>query len=94
MAFKVCIEVDTDNGTEPPVPAVRSYTQTVGDGTSTAFNLAHGLGTADVVYSVRNLATNEVDTYDVTGVASATGLALNFASAPAANGARVTVLAV
>lgn len=92
-AFKVCVEVDPDNGGEPE-PQVRSFTQTVGDGTTTAFTVNHGLGTADVVYSVRNLATGEVDTYDVSGVAGTNTLALNFAVAPALNGARVTVLAV
>ncbi|HEX5705631.1 MAG TPA: hypothetical protein VFX97_20700 [Pyrinomonadaceae bacterium] len=91
---KICIEIDPEDSTNPPAPAVRSYTQTIGNGTQTSFNIAHGLNTADVVYSVRNLATGEVDTYDVSGTASVSGLALNFASAPAANGARVTVLAV
>lgn len=90
---KICIEIDPED-TNPPVPAVRSYTQTIGNGAQTSFNVAHGLGTADVVYSVRNLATGEVDTYDVTGVATVNGLALTFAAAPANNGARVTVLAV
>jgi hypothetical protein len=92
MSTKVCVEIDPENGNGEPTP-VESYVQTIGDGTSTSFTINHGLGTSDLLYSVRNLSTGELDSYDVTlNASNPNSLVLTFASAPAANGARVVLL--
>jgi hypothetical protein len=90
---KVCVEFDAGNG-ECPEPGIRTYSQTIGDGSSTVFTIPHGFGSADVLYAVRDLATNEVDSYDVSGVSQPNVLTLTFGSPVAVGGARVTVLSL
>jgi hypothetical protein len=89
---KICIEVDPDNGGVEPL--VKSFVQTVGNGSQTTFNLTHNLNTEDILSGVRNLITGELDSFDVavttTGPNTAT---LVFQVPPAVNGARVVLLA-
>lgn len=92
MPAKVCVEFTEGDGEDPQSP-VKSYVATIGDGTNTSYTVTHGLGTADVVYSLRNLTTGEVDTYDAAVTASANALGLTFATAPAASSVRVVVIA-
>lgn len=90
---KVCVEFEQGGG-EEPAPAARFYSQTVGDGTSLNYTVAHGFGTSDVLVSVRNTSTGELDTLPVAVNASDPDrVTLAFDTAPAASGARVTVLA-
>lgn len=90
---KVCVEFDPDNSGEP-APSARFYSQTVGDGTSLSYSVTHGFGTSDVLVSVRNTSTGELDAVPVTVNASDPDrVMLAFETAPAAGGARVTVLA-
>lgn len=92
MPTKVCVELSDDNGGEHP--GIRTYSQVVGDGSSTAFTVNHGFGNADVLYSVRNLSTGEVDSYDVAGVSQPNTLSLTFGSPVGVGAARVTVLSL
>jgi hypothetical protein len=88
---KVCVEFDAGSG--EPTPQLHSYVTTVGDGSSLVYNVTHGLGTPDVLYSVRNVATGELDAVDVTGtVTSPDSLRLVFATAPASGSVRVLVV--
>lgn len=90
---KVCVEFDPDNGGEP-APAARFYSQTIGDGTALNYTVTHGFGTSDVLVSVRNVSTGELDAAPVAVNASDPDrVTLRFETAPAASGARVTVLA-
>lgn len=93
MPAKVCVEFTEGDG-DTPAPVVKSYAATIGDGTSTSYTVTHGLGTPDVVYSLRNLTTGEIDAYDVVATSAAGSLGLVFAAPPAAGSVRVAVLAV
>jgi len=90
---KVCVEFEPGDGEEPTPPA-RFYSQTVGDGTSLNYSVVHGFGTSDVLVSVRNTATGELDSLPVAvNAADPDRVTLAFDTAPSASGARVTVLA-
>jgi hypothetical protein len=64
----------------------------IGDGSATSFNIAHGLGTTDIVVQVRQTASPyavvEVD-IEVTSAAAAR---VAFSSAPAAGAYRAVVV--
>lgn len=93
MATKVCVELQDSNGGEP-APSARFYSQTVGDGTTLNHTVTHGFGTSDVLVSVRNTSTGELDAAPVSVNASDPDrVTLAFETAPATGGARVTVLA-
>ena len=70
----------------------KRFSANIGDGTSTSIAVTHSLGTKDIVWSLR---LNSDDSYFLTdGVATSTSvLTLTFATAPASNAYRVTVLA-
>jgi hypothetical protein len=91
--MKICIDVDPDEGNgEHPL---HSYSQTLGDGTSTSFTVNHNLHTSDLLYALRNTVTGEVDGFDVAiSSPNQDSVALNFATAPAAGSVRVVLLAV
>lgn len=63
----------------------------IGDGTNTSFTLTHNLGTEDVVVTVRNASTKEVEYAGVT-IISANQISVTFAQAPDLNEYRVVVL--
>ena len=91
---RICVEFDPceDNGT--PVP-IQSYSETVGDGTSRVFSIDHDLGTRDVSVSLRNIATGELDLFDVEVVVPGPDqVILTFATAPTMANVRVNVLAL
>lgn len=67
------------------------HAATVGDGVATSIAVTHGLGTQDVLVQVRDAASNLQVECDVTAT-SANVVTLAFASAPAANSLRVTVV--
>jgi hypothetical protein len=87
---KFCVEFEPGNGGEP-TESFRTYTATVGDGSSLTYNLTHGLGTSDVFYSLRNVATGELDGYDVQVSSQENSVQLTFATPPAPNSVRVLV---
>lgn len=93
MSTKVCVEIDSNSGDDDT--KLKTYVQTVGDGTATQISIPHNLGTADILYSLRDLVTGALDAYEVAVNASTPNtLSLTFATAPASNSVRVVVLAV
>lgn len=63
---------------------VRKYTQTIGDGATTTFNIDHNLNTSDVKVAVRKVSTGDQWAIDV-NVVSVNRVALTFAVAPTAS---------
>lgn len=68
----------------------RKFSTTL-DSSATSYTVTHGLGTLDVQVTVRNLSTGDIE---YAGIAAATvnTVTVQFASAPAANAYRVTVV--
>jgi hypothetical protein len=95
MPAKVCVEFTEGDGSgEPAAPAARFYSTTIGDGSSTSYTVTHGLGTRDVLLSLRNLATGELNEYDATSSLNGDDTAsIVFATPPAANSVRVLAVA-
>lgn len=71
--------------------ATGKYAADIGDGVATVFTITHGLGSQDVVATVREKATNQQVFVDIE-YTSATQLKVTFASAPAAGSFRVVVV--
>lgn len=69
----------------------RKFTQLVGDAAATSIAVTHNLGTTAVVVQVQKESTGEVYIVDVT-VTDANTVTLGFATAPALNEFRVTVV--
>jgi hypothetical protein len=91
---KICVEFDPSDGNGTPEP-IASYSATVGDGTSLVYSIDHDLGTRDILLSLRNIATGEMDLFDVEVTVPGPDQAiLTFATAPAMANVRVNVLAV
>lgn len=94
MSIKICTEIDKidDGGDEI---SLGTYVATVGNGSATQLSVPHNLGSSDVVYSLRDIATGALDSFDVdVNALNPNSLSLTFATAPSANSVRVTVLAV
>jgi hypothetical protein len=72
--------------------AARKFSALIGDNTSTTLTVTHNLNTQDVVVSVRDAGTNAIVIADVVANGVNT-VQVTFASAPATNAYRVTVLA-
>ena len=71
--------------------AVTKYSETIGDGTEDTFVVSHNLGTSDVTVSVRDAATGEVVMVSV-AISNNNAVTVEFASAPASDEFRVTVI--
>lgn len=69
----------------------RKYSANIGNGASTAIAVNHALGTRDVIVSVHDAATFEEVEADVVKTDTA-NVTVTFASAPASNAYRVTVI--
>lgn len=91
---KVCVEFDAgDNGSEPS-PGVKTYVQTVGDGTALSYTVRHGLGSRDVFYVLRDSNSGVLDGSDVSLTAvNENDIRLDFVTAPASNSVSVMLLA-
>ncbi len=74
-----------------PFPVSTAYSETIGNGATTSLTVDHELGTMDVVVSVHDVATGEEVDCDVV---KSTGnrVVLTFATAPALNSLRCTVI--
>ena len=68
----------------------KKFTADVGDGANTQFTIAHGLGNADLVVLLREVATGEVVLADI--VVDATNVQITFSTAPTASQYRLTVI--
>lgn len=69
---------------------VTKYAANVGNGSSTAITVSHGLSSSDVIVQVREVSSGEVVACGITVVDSGS-VTLNFNSAPASNSLRVVV---
>jgi len=104
MSIKVCVTIespehDGDNGNGEPTPVpptegVRTYSETIGDGSALEYMVHHNLGTQDVLVQLRDLATGDINP---TGprLMSTDGNTITVVceEAPAADAYRVTVFA-
>lgn len=84
------------NGIVPEAPAGTSLSFTKGNNTDTDFTLFHGLGTADVVVTVKSNITYEVietrwSTTDSIGAFSNNHVTVNFTTPPAVDEMSITV---
>jgi hypothetical protein len=70
----------------------RKFSQTIGDGSSTSYVVTHGLGTQDVHIQVKQAATPFGVVECDMSATSTTTATIAFATAPAANSYRVTVM--
>ena len=68
----------------------RKFTADVGDGATLQYTFAHGLGTADLVVLLREVATGEVVLADI--VVDATNVQITFSAVPTASQYRLTVI--
>lgn len=73
--------------------AAQRYSTSVGDGNATQIDVTHGLGTRDVVVSVREVASPYAIVLCDVEALSTSQVRLRFAVAPTSNQYRVTVLA-
>ena len=67
------------------------YAVTIGDGVATTYTITHNLNTADITYSVREVATGEIVFTNVT-VTGVNAISVSFAVAPTSNQYRVVVI--
>lgn len=72
--------------------AVRKYAASIGDGTTTAIPVTHGLGTTDVQVELVLVSTGETIDADIVRT-SASVVTISFATAPASNSIRIIVQA-
>jgi hypothetical protein len=80
------------NGLEIDTSIVaRKYATSIGNGSLTTITVTHNLGTQDVNVAVRDSSTNEIVLADVIA-ATVNTVTVGFATAPASNAYRVTVI--
>ena len=70
----------------------RAYAVTIGDGTSTAITVTHGLGTNDVQVSCYRVGSPYDDVVVDVARSTTKAVVLTFATAPAASSLRVVVI--
>ena len=74
------------------VTVAHKFVTTIGDGSATSYTVTHNMGTKDIIVQVSDATTFEV-VYANIAITTDNEIALNFASAPAANAYRVIVIA-
>lgn len=91
--IEICTKIHgCDDGGTPPV--CRTFSQVVGDGSTSSFTLTHNLGKLDVFVLVRTLATGVfVMPVQVTAV-NENVVTVVLPEPPVAGGARITLLSV
>lgn len=101
--LEIATQAETDAGTDDvrsvtPLKLAtysgraKRFSQAIGDGSATAIAVTHSLGTKDIVASVREVSSDAK--VDVDCVSTSTTVAtFTFATAPAANAYRVTIIA-
>lgn len=86
----IVVAADTVGIDTSLVPQKKLFT--LGDGTATTFTLTHNLGTQDVVVSIRDASTNEVDLGYQVVATSTSAVTVTGNTAPASNGLRAVVI--
>lgn len=90
--MKFCVEFEPEAGT--PGTGVRAYSTTLGDGSTTVFNVNHSLDSLDALVYLRDAFTGEADAFDVVvSNVNADVTRLVFATPPVTGQVRVNVLA-
>ena len=84
---------DTSRAVTAAGLAARSYKETIGDGSATAFNIDHGLGTRDVIVQLYDASSYETCVAQVVRSLT-TRVVVTFNSAPASNDVIVLVTKV
>lgn len=65
---------------------VKKHTETIGDGTTTSFNINHGLGTSSLAnILVRNISGGNLEEYDTLTIVDDNNITITFAVAPTTN---------
>lgn len=89
---RFCVEFEPDAGT--PGAGAQFFSTTLGDGSTTVFNVNHSLDSLDALTYLRDAFTGEADVFDVAVVnTSADSTRLTFATPPTTGQVRVNVLA-
>lgn len=70
-----------------------TFAATVGDGAASSIDVAHGLGSADVLVQVRTLATGIVDTQVQVTITDENNVQLDFIAPPDLDSLRVVIVA-
>lgn len=73
-----------------PTIVVTKYSETIGDGGTTAYLITHNLNSEDVVVSIKDTSTNEHVFVDII-INDANSLYISFAEAPGISSYRVTI---
>lgn len=86
----------TERGIYPAregLPAVtRRHTEVIGDGSTAVFSIKHGLGTRDVLVSLRNTTTGAITAPSNAVASTADTVTLTFGSPPAAGSVSVSII--
>lgn len=82
--------VTDENGNVTTV--ARKFVATIGDGTATTYTVAHNLNTRDLLVQITDATTHEVVIADI-AINEDNSIAINFETAPAANGYKVIIIA-
>lgn len=70
----------------------RKFSQSFGDGAATTFNLTHGLGTQDLVVTIKRVSDGEIVFADVVLPPAGSTIDITFAVAPTSNQFRATAI--
>ena len=82
--------VTDENGNITTV--ARKFVTTIGDGTATTYTVTHNLNSRDILVQIMDANTHEVVMADI-AINADNSIAINFETAPAANGYRVIIIA-
>ena len=82
--------VTDENGNITTV--ARKFVTTIGDGTATTYTVTHNLNSRDILVQIMDATTHEVVMADI-AINADNSIAINFETAPAANGYRVIIIA-
>ena len=82
--------VTDENGNITTV--ARKFVTTIGDGTAKTFTVTHNLNSRDILVQIMDATTHEVVMADI-AINADNSIAINFETAPAANGYRVIIIA-
>lgn len=87
-ANKAVVTDETGNITT----VARKFVTTIGDGTAKTFTVTHNLNSRDILVQIADATTHEVVMADI-AINADNSIAINFETAPAANGYRVIIIA-